>query len=360
MSGRVVGAVDGDAADQLAKLVVVGSSGFCAAANREIDMGISSINGRRDPLAIDITQRDFLGSRRRGMRCLLILVELRHITFRADGNIADICTNAGLTRCADFFDSILDQVEILTPVINVCIVTYDRYLDICAEDIVLRGLLRHGGSGVAHNVENNGEGSLRRPGLRAAVVFQSDDLRSVIGGGERMPSIFRIVVLHIRLCVHGNITRGNVTAAINVAHGEGTILEGVCSSGVDTRTGGAAENLHYLIAQQSLDVFSRGLGGLVRLGRRGQVFAATYMDICGGAASCVKRKTKRDSACRCRHILVVDPCILWEVCFVIVNFQFDIQLPAGLVTPYEMRSRGAVFGVIAADIAPVYVFEKLK
>ena len=74
------------------------------------------------------------------MRCLLILVELRHITFRADGNIADICTNAGLTRCADFFDSILDQVEILTPVINVCIVTYDRYLDICAEDIVLRGL----------------------------------------------------------------------------------------------------------------------------------------------------------------------------------------------------------------------------
>ena len=42
------------------------------------------------------------------------------------------------------------------------------------------------------------------------------------------------------------------------------------------------------------------------------------------------------------------------------NFQFDIQLPAGLVTPYEMRSRGAVFWIIAADIAPVYVFEKLK
>ena len=175
-----------------------------------------------------------------------------------------------------------------------------------------------------------------------------------------MPSIFRIVVLHIRLCVHGNITRGNVTAAINVADGEGIILKGVCSSGVDTRTGGAAENFHYLIAQQSLDIFSRGLGGLVRLGRRGQVFAATYMDICGGAASCVKRKTKRDVACRCRHILVVDPCILREVSFVIVELNLDIQLPAGFITPYKMRSRGAGFGVIAADIAPVYVFGKLK
>ena len=56
VSGRAAGAVDGDIADQLAELVVVGSSGFCAAANREIDMRISSINGRRDPLAIDITQ----------------------------------------------------------------------------------------------------------------------------------------------------------------------------------------------------------------------------------------------------------------------------------------------------------------
>ena len=42
------------------------------------------------------------------------------------------------------------------------------------------------------------------------------------------------------------------------------------------------------------------------------------------------------------------------------NCQFDIQLPAGFITPYKMRSRGAVFWIVAADIAPVYVFGKLK
>ena len=94
------------------------------------------------------------------------------------GNIADICTNAGLAR-NDFFDSILDQVEILTPVINVCIVTYDRYLDICAEDIVLHGLLRHGGSSVAHNVGAQWRGVL------GDQVFVLSYSRAMTFGGDR-------------------------------------------------------------------------------------------------------------------------------------------------------------------------------
>ena len=92
-------------------------------------------------------------------------------------------------------------------------------------DVVIAGGSGLGGSGVAHDIENDGSDGLNSP-LRA-VVLQSDGLRGFIGTGKGMPVA---VSGHILSCLNGDNTGVVAAAALNVADSEGTILEGYVAS----------------------------------------------------------------------------------------------------------------------------------
>ena len=171
MGSLVVGAVDGDIADQLAELVMagrfgsLGGLGLFSARDLEKDGGDGRVAGRSVPCVGVIKQLHgscfIIGH----MRPALIAVELMHIAGRADGNHAGVLPGvAVVNRLGDAGDRFLRQVVALAAVLNVRIGAFDRHVaeNVIVDDIVLGGLAGlvglGRGFGFPYSVQGGGSG----------------------------------------------------------------------------------------------------------------------------------------------------------------------------------------------------------
>ena len=283
MTSGGVGAIDGHSFVRINEPILGGRGGFRGLQVAH-DMALRG-SIRRSPVSVAPYQIDFcpiltrhaVVGNVRSRRDVNSVVELAHVGVEViDDDLTAVLVLTNGERAVDQTKGLADMAALR--------VSADNLHRIFAQQILDGVIVEGSGSGVAHDIENDGSGRLNSP-IRA-VVLQSDGLRGFIGTGKGMPVA---VSGHILICMNGDNTGVVAVAALNVADSEGTSHEGICNISV-ARVGDGAVNLHRIAVQQ---IHDGGFAGFVGLdgGRIGvlryEIDRSTL--VAGGRTALVKR-----------------------------------------------------------------------